>query len=115
MLETKRLHLLRGRTDKRDTVFFTALNELGILTEETVPGMNGIAEKGGMIVLLYLTMIPSLGMALGVGQCANPNGSIGISRALTAMLAYDIPFVIVIFMAIHFCRVRKDGGISGPL
>lgn len=68
-----------------------------------VPGMNGIAEKGGMIVLLYMLMVPSLGMALGVGQCANPNGSIGISRALTAMLAYDIPFVIVIFgVAFHF-------------
>jgi hypothetical protein len=25
------------------------------------------------------------------------------------------PFVIVIFMAIHFWRVRKDGGLSGPL
>ena len=24
------------------------------------------------------------------------------------------PFVIVIFMAVHFWRVRKDGGISGP-
>lgn len=72
----------------------------GYIAAETllpVPGMNGIAEKGGLITLLYLTMIPSLGLALGVGQCANPNGSIGISRALTAMLAYDIPFVIVIF------------------
>jgi len=26
-----------------------------------------------------------------------------------------LPFVIVIFMAIHFWRVHKDGGISGPL
>ena len=25
------------------------------------------------------------------------------------------PFVTVIFMAIHFWRVRKDGGVSGPL
>ena len=25
------------------------------------------------------------------------------------------PFVIVIFLAVHFWRVRKDGGISGPL
>lgn len=25
------------------------------------------------------------------------------------------PFVIVIFMAVHFWRVRKDGGLSGPL
>lgn len=68
-----------------------------------VPGLNGIAEKGGLIVLTYMIMIPSLGLALGVGQCANPNGSIGISRALTAMLAYDIPFVIVVFgVAWHF-------------
>ena len=68
-----------------------------------VPGMNGIAEKGGIVVLAYLTMVPSLGLALGVGQCANPNGSIGISRALTSMLAYDIPFIIVIFgVAYHF-------------
>ena len=26
-----------------------------------------------------------------------------------------LPFVIVIFMSVHFWRVRKDGGISGPL
>lgn len=72
----------------------------GYIAAETllpVPGMDGIASKGGMITLAYVMMIPSLGLALGVGQCANPNGSIGISRALTAMLAYDIPFVIVIF------------------
>jgi NADH-quinone oxidoreductase subunit H len=78
----------------------------GYVAAETLlpmPGMNGIAEKGGLIVLTYMLMIPSLGLALGVGQCANPNGSIGISRALTAMLAYDIPFVIVIFgVAFHF-------------
>jgi NADH-quinone oxidoreductase subunit H len=64
-----------------------------------VPGMEGIADKGGIITLSYFLMIPSLGLALGVGQCANPNGSIGISRALTAMLAYDIPFIIVVFGA----------------
>ena len=59
--------------------------------------MDGLADKGGVITLTYLLMIPSLGLALGVGQCANPNGSIGISRALTAMLAYDVPFVLVMF------------------
>jgi NADH-quinone oxidoreductase subunit H len=78
----------------------------GYVAAETllpVPGMNGIAAQGGLIALLYMTMIPSLGLALGVGQCANPNGSIGISRALTAMMAYDVPMVIVIFgVATHF-------------
>ncbi len=97
----------------------------GYVAAETLlpmPGMNGIAEKGGLIVLLYMTMIPSLGLALGVGQCANPNGSIGISRALTAMLAYDIPFVIVIFgVAFHYgstnlveiIRIQQEAGVAG--
>ena len=86
-----------------------------------VPGMDGIAAKGGLVTLAYLTMVPSLGLALGVGQCANPNGSIGISRALTSMLAYDIPFIIVVFgVAYHFSSTnlvsiiatQQAGGIS---
>jgi NADH-quinone oxidoreductase subunit H len=70
----------------------------GYITAEwflPVPGMMGMAREGDMITLIYLMMVPSLGLALGVGQCANPNGSIGISRALTSMLAYDVPFIIV--------------------
>lgn len=87
-----------------------------------VPGMSGIADKGGLITMAYLMMIPSLGLALGVGQCANPNGSIGISRALTAMLAYDIPFVIVIFgVGWHFgstnlsqiLAMQQEAGAAG--
>ena len=97
----------------------------GYVAAETLlpmPGMNGIADKGGLITLLYLMMVPSLGMALGVGQCANPNGSIGIGRALTAMLAYDVPFVIVLFgVAFHFggtnlvsiIAAQQSAGISG--
>ena len=72
----------------------------GYIAAETllpVPGMRGLADMGGIVTLTYLLMVPSLGMALGVGQCANPNGSIGISRALTAMLAYDVPFILVVF------------------
>ena len=26
-----------------------------------------------------------------------------------------LPFVLVIFLAVHFWRIRKDGGISGPM
>ena len=97
----------------------------GYVAAETLlpmPGMNGIADKGGLITLMYLMMVPSLGMALGVGQCANPNGSIGIGRALTAMLAYDVPFVIVVFgVAFHFggtklvsiIAAQQGAGIAG--
>jgi len=84
-----------------------------------VPGMDGLARHGDLIVLIYLLMVPMLGMALGVGQCANPNGSIGISRALSSMLAYDVPFIIVIAGAaisygstdlIQIIEIQQQGG-----
>jgi NADH-quinone oxidoreductase subunit H len=96
----------------------------GYITAEIflpVPGMVALAEKGDILVLVYLLMVPALGMALGVGQCANPNGSIGISRALTSMLAYDIPFMVVIVgVAYHYgttslpeiIALQQQGGVS---
>jgi NADH-quinone oxidoreductase subunit H len=86
-----------------------------------VPGMVGLAEKGDLIALVYLMMVPSLGMALGVGQCANPNGSIGISRALISMLGYDIPFVLVVVAAAamygttslpEIIAIQQQGGVG---
>jgi NADH-quinone oxidoreductase subunit H len=97
----------------------------GYVAAETllpVPGMNGLADKADVITLAYLMMIPSLGLALGVGQCANPNGSIGISRALTAMAAYDIPFIIVVFGAAYvygttnladIIAIQQQQGVAG--
>jgi len=97
----------------------------GYIAAETllpVPGMDGLADKGGAITLAYMMMVPSLGLALGVGQCANPNGSMGISRALTAMAAYDIPFIIVIFGAAYvygttnladIVAIQQQQGVEG--
>jgi NADH-quinone oxidoreductase subunit H len=96
----------------------------GFIAAETllpVPGMDGIAGIGGVITLSYFMMIPSLGLALGVGQCANPNGSIGMSRALTAMLAYDVPYVLVMFGVswlygttnmVDMVAIQQAGGIG---
>ncbi len=57
-------------------------------------GLKMFAFHGDLIVLMYLLVIGSLGMALGAGEAANPNASIGISRALSMMVGYEIPFVI---------------------
>lgn len=91
----KRTHISHGVM--HDTAMMLLLGGMFTVTQFLpVPGMAGLAGKGDLITLLYLMMIPSLGMALGVGQCANPNGSIGISRALTSMLAYEIPFMVAV-------------------
>ena len=59
-----------------------------------VPGFHFFAQYGDVLVIMYVLLIPALGMALGVGETANPNGSIGISRALMMLAGYDIPFFL---------------------
>ncbi|HDQ14672.1 MAG TPA: NADH-quinone oxidoreductase subunit H [Sediminispirochaeta sp.] len=59
-----------------------------------VPGFDFFSGYGDFLVVMYILLIPSLGMALGVGETANPNGSIGISRALQMLAGYDIPFAL---------------------
>ena len=61
-----------------------------------MPGMKLMTGSADVIALLYIIVIGSLATALGAGESANPNSSIGVARALTLMLGYDLPFVIVI-------------------
>ncbi|HFX17615.1 MAG TPA: NADH-quinone oxidoreductase subunit H, partial [Flavobacteriales bacterium] len=59
---------------------------------------------GDLIFLLYMMVFGSLGMALGAGQTGNPNSAIGISRGLSLMVGYEIPFVlsiVAIMMQFH--------------
>ncbi len=65
-----------------------------------IPGMKLLTGSADVIALLYIMVIGSLAMALGAGESANPNSSIGIARALTMMLGYDLPFVIVIISVV---------------
>ncbi|MGB9694517.1 MAG: respiratory chain complex I subunit 1 family protein [Caldisericaceae bacterium] len=61
-----------------------------------IPGFRLLSSSADLIALLYIMVIGSLAMALGAGEAANPNASIGIARALTLMLGYDLPFVIAL-------------------
>lgn len=67
------------------------------------PGSNWYANwfpnltfHGDLIFLLYMMVFGSLGMALGAGQSGNPNSAIGISRGLSQMVGYEIPFVLAL-------------------
>ncbi len=51
---------------------------------------------GDLILVLYLGVIGSLGMALGAGDSGNPNAAIGVSRGLSLMLSYELPLVLAI-------------------
>ncbi|OQX52320.1 MAG: hypothetical protein B5M53_08930 [Candidatus Cloacimonas sp. 4484_209] len=59
-----------------------------------VGGKPLFSFQGDLFVLLYLMVIAPLGLALGAGNAENPLASVGIARALTLMLGYEIPFFI---------------------
>jgi len=55
---------------------------------------------GPIIVILYLMPIGYLGMAMGVSASKNPLATIGIARALTLMVGYEVPFATIILAMI---------------
>jgi NADH-quinone oxidoreductase subunit H len=58
--------------------------------------MCPLAGSGGLLVILYIMLLAPLGLALSVGQGANPNISIGISRKLILSLGYEVPLLLVL-------------------
>jgi NADH-quinone oxidoreductase subunit H len=59
-----------------------------------------LSFKGDLIVLAYILVIAPLGMALGTGSTGNPNSAIGVSRGLMLMMAYELPFAMVLVSVI---------------
>ena len=76
------------------TASITTLYFVPVIRESTV--FTNLSFQGDLIFLLYIMVFGSLGMALGVGQSGNPNGAIGVSRGLSQMVGYEIPFVLAI-------------------
>jgi NADH-quinone oxidoreductase subunit H len=83
-----------------------ALFELGavaslagsLVTVTFIPlgGLCPLSGSGGLLVVMYLMLFGPLGLALGAGESANPNASIGVSRKLLLGLAYEVPFLLVV-------------------
>jgi NADH-quinone oxidoreductase subunit H len=52
-------------------------------------------------IFVYLIAVGMLGMAMSASGSGNPWASIGVMRALTTMLAYEVPFLIVVLTIIN--------------
>ena len=63
-----------------------------------------LSQYGDLILIIYIMAFGALGMALGAGQSGNPNAAIGVSRGLTRMLGYKVPFA----MALIILMVQYD-------
>jgi quinol-cytochrome oxidoreductase complex cytochrome b subunit len=71
----------------------------------------GIGHEGPLASRLGVTPYNDLGYALLGGPTVGPNA---LLRAYV-WHCVALPLMAVILMAVHFWRVRRDGGISGPL
>jgi len=71
-----------------------------------------IAFQGydNFFIFVYLFAVGMLGMAMSAVGSGNPLASIGVMRALTQMVGYEVPFMIVIISLIN---VHSTSSISG--
>ncbi len=73
-----------------------------IMTLMIVPVLNdgkwfpNLNFEGDLIFLLYIMVFGPLGMALGAGQTGNPNSAIGVTRGLSQMVGFEIPWVMAL-------------------
>jgi len=60
---------------------------------------------GDVIVVLYLLAIPAIALIVGASSSRNPLASVGASREMKLLLAYELPFILSVITVII-----KSGG-----
>jgi NADH-quinone oxidoreductase subunit H len=55
---------------------------------------------GDLIVVLYLLVIPAIAIILGASASGNPLASMGVSREMKLVLAYELPFILAVITVI---------------
>ena len=99
--------LLSKRSVSHGWIFdFGVIMALGgiIGTAMFMPITNDLmAFKGfdNFFIFVYLIAVGMLGMAMSASGSGNPLASIGVMRALTTMMAYEVPFMVVVLTIIN--------------
>ncbi|MFH1458408.1 MAG: complex I subunit 1 family protein [Candidatus Omnitrophota bacterium] len=88
---------------------------LGLLTSALVASILGRSLiwpsegfTGDLIVILYLLIIPAIALILGASSSKNPLASIGASREMKLVLAYELPFILILVVVI----IKSMGAIQ---
>ncbi|MFC1539824.1 respiratory chain complex I subunit 1 family protein, partial [Candidatus Latescibacterota bacterium] len=55
---------------------------------------------GDIIVLVYLLVIPAIGLIIGASASGNPIAAVGASREMKMVLGYELPYLIVVITVI---------------
>lgn len=86
------------------------LGFLSLILGATVLGgalfFSGKGFSGDIIVVVYLLTIPAIALIIGASSSGNPLASVGASREMKLLLAYELPFILSILTVII-----KSGGV----
>ncbi len=77
---------------------FRAVGGIGILVflpiVVGIPALENFSHSGDLLLIMYFFFFGQLGMAMGAGEGGHPYSPIGISRGLSQMTAFELPFVL---------------------
>jgi len=71
------------------------------------------AYVGDLIVVLYLSVIPSLALIMGSSASASPHAAIGASREMKLILSYELPMAAA--MVVALIKAAASGSPSGQV
>ncbi len=98
-LSSKKTSIHHGVMQHMGPAFIMVTSVVSLLV---IPILNGnkffpnLNFQGDLIFLLYIMVFGPLGMALGAGQTGNPNSAIGVTRGLSQMAGFEIPWVMAL-------------------
>lgn len=96
--------LIHPSTSKPTFLMAPIIGLAAVILGSTVLWLDNINPSetffGDLIVVVYLLAIPSISIIIGGFASANPLASIGASREMKLVLAYELPFIISIMVAV---------------
>ncbi|MBU2565393.1 MAG: NADH-quinone oxidoreductase subunit H [Candidatus Thermoplasmatota archaeon] len=69
---------------------------VSILLYMPIGGFTVLSGYGDMILILYLLMIPALGMIIGGFASGSPYATVGAQREMVMLMSYEFPFAITV-------------------
>lgn len=91
-----------------------AIGLAGVIAASTLFWVNQFFEGGFMgdwIVAIYLLTVPSLSIILGGFASRNPLASIGASREMKLVVAYELPFILAALVPVIWAGQLSLSGI----
>lgn len=72
---------------------------------------SGLYKSGDLLVILYLLSTPALALMIGASAAGSPYSSVGLSREMTMVLAYEIP-LLTVFLTVGMRVGMAMGGTA---